>query len=110
MLGLIPGKVVMQPKLAALGLREITGTEGNFLFQGGDAARGHEFHYSEFVPQQAELAPAYETKGLRGMKKDGCLLFRTVAGYTHLHFASNPQLVVRWLKECEEYRLRAVEL
>ncbi|GCL74408.1 cobyrinate a,c-diamide synthase [Paenibacillus naphthalenovorans] len=110
MLGLIPGKVVMQPKLAALGLREITGTPDNFLFRDGDIARGHEFHYSTYVPAEAvEPAPAYETKGLRGTKKDGCLLYRTVAGYTHLHFASNPELVVRWLKECEEYRLPIVQ-
>ncbi|WP_088833939.1 cobyrinate a,c-diamide synthase [Paenibacillus tyrfis] len=102
MLGLVPGQVTMQSKLAALGLREVTGAEGNFLLPVGETARGHEFHYSVYEPQ-AELPHAYETKGLRGVKKDGCLLHRTVAGYTHLHFASNPGIVARWLECCEAY-------
>ncbi len=31
MVGMIPGKVTMQTKLAALGYREAAGVEGNFL-------------------------------------------------------------------------------
>ena len=48
MTGLIPGKVKMQRKLAALGYREIFGTPGNFLIDEDQQAKGHEFHYSTF--------------------------------------------------------------
>ncbi|AEI45345.1 cobyrinate a,c-diamide synthase [Paenibacillus mucilaginosus] len=105
MLGLVPGRVTMQRKLAALGLREVKGAEGNFLFEGGLTARGHEFHYSAYeLPEgAAQLPPAYETSGLRGTKPEGGLLYSVVAGYTHLHFGSQPKLVERWLQRCAAF-------
>jgi cobyrinic acid a,c-diamide synthase len=101
MLGLVPGKVKMQRKLAALGYREITGTTGNFLLGQEDHAKGHEFHYSVFQPNGEEaIQAAYETKGLRGTKQEGYLQFNVVAGYTHFHFASAPEMVQRWIEQC----------
>ncbi|GAB7387066.1 cobyrinate a,c-diamide synthase [Bacillaceae bacterium] len=98
MVGIIPGEVRMQRKLAALGYREVRGSEGNFLLGPHDRARGHEFHYSTFTAAK-DLPCAYVTKGLRGTKPEGCLLKNLVAGYTHLHFASAPQLVARWIEK-----------
>ncbi|PZE20446.1 cobyrinate a,c-diamide synthase [Paenibacillus xerothermodurans] len=107
MLGLISGTVRMQSKLAALGYRDVTGTEGNFLMGPSDRAKGHEFHYSTFQPNpDAEIAYAYETKGLRGVKQDGYRNERgsLVAGYTHLHFASEPAIAERWVTKCLAYK------
>jgi cobyrinic acid a,c-diamide synthase len=133
MLGLIPGTVRMQKKLAALGYREITGTEGNFLLGAADKAKGHEFHYSTFQPgvvadiqsddaqshdsqsgsikasnPQPEMAlrHAYVTKGLRGTKPEGYLNEQgnLIAGYTHIHFASEPALAQRWVEQCKQYK------
>lgn len=106
MVGLIPGKVTMQKKLAALGYREVRGTEGNFLIGADEQAKGHEFHYSTYAAE-AELPYAYETKGLRGTKPEGYACGNLVAGYTHLHFGSNPQLVTRWIDRCMEVKARA---
>ncbi|KFZ43811.1 cobyrinic acid a,c-diamide synthase [Anoxybacillus sp. KU2-6(11)] len=102
MIGIIPGHVRMQQTLAALGYREVTGGEGNFLFE-QDKAKGHEFHYSTFLPHVEEKF-AYEVKGLRGCKKDGYMDKRLVAGYVHFYFPSNPLLVERWLKTCTEVK------
>ncbi len=102
MVGVIPGHVRMQRTLAALGYREVTGAEGNFLFE-RDLAKGHEFHYSTFIPR-TEGKFAYEAKGLRGCKKDGYMDKRLVAGYVHFYFPSNPLLVERWLKTCSEVK------
>ncbi|MFS0840131.1 cobyrinate a,c-diamide synthase [Paenibacillus sp. 1P03SA] len=105
MLGLVPGTVTMQTKLAALGYREATGTEGNFLLGPGDTARGHEFHYSVFEPApSAALPPAYKTKGMRGSKEEGALSGSLISGYTHLHFASNPDMPRRWIEKCLHFR------
>lgn len=102
MVGIISGQVKMQTKLAALGYREVTGQKGNFLFGTSDSkARGHEFHYSTFHSAK-ELPPAYQTSGMRGTKVEGCLYKNVVAGYTHLHFASNPSIVERWIGQCIE--------
>ncbi|MED4782194.1 cobyrinate a,c-diamide synthase [Brevibacillus choshinensis] len=106
MVGLIPGKVTMQKKLAALGYREVRGKEGNFLLGTEEQAKGHEFHYSTYATD-AELPHAYETKGLRGTNPEGYASENLVAGYTHLHFGSNPELVKRWILRCVEVGARA---
>ncbi len=105
MAGLIPGKVSMQKRLAALGYREVTGKAGNFLIGPDEQAKGHEFHYSTFAADE-ELPHAYETKGLRGTKPEGYAQDNLVAGYTHLHFASNPALAKRWVERCLEVKRR----
>ncbi|WP_223837057.1 cobyrinate a,c-diamide synthase [Paenibacillus oceani] len=111
MVGLIPGKVRMQAKLAALGYRDITGTEANFMLGSGQTARGHEFHYSVFEPGERggeateQIAYAYEVKGRLGTKPEGFAAGHLVAGYTHVHFASNPGMVLGWLEACEAMRI-----
>ncbi len=99
MVGVIPGVAKMQTKLAALGYREIVGEGGNFLLKGNVHAKGHEFHYSTFQPNK-QIQPAYQTKGLRGTKKEGYLKENLVAGYTHFHFGSCPEMVANWIEQC----------
>ncbi|MFC3883962.1 cobyrinate a,c-diamide synthase [Bacillus songklensis] len=106
MVGLIPGKVKMQPELAALGYREITGKAGNFLLQEGKRAKGHEFHYSTFHPDK-EIQHAYETKGMRGIKNEGYMDGNLVAGYTHFHFASCPEMMEAWIEKCKRRKAHA---
>ncbi|MCZ8516353.1 cobyrinate a,c-diamide synthase [Paenibacillus filicis] len=105
MLGVLPGRVTMQTKLAALGYREVKGLGTNPLLPEGDIARGHEFHYSVYKTE-SPMPSAYESKGLRGMKPEGCLKGNVIAGYTHLHFGSNPAVVRRWLELCAAPRNR----
>ncbi|KOS68230.1 cobyrinic acid a,c-diamide synthase [Lysinibacillus contaminans] len=102
MLGVIPGEVAMQTKLAALGYREISGTEGNFLIGANEEAKGHEFHYSKYSGEHE--TPAYETKGRFGQKQEGYNVNNLVAGYTHFHFVSNPQLVDNWITACKKVK------
>jgi cobyrinic acid a,c-diamide synthase len=99
MVGIIPGKVKMQMKLAALGYREISGEEDNFLIGENEKARGHEFHYSTYHNDQ-EIRHAYVTKGMRGTKQEGYMNHNLVAGYTHFHFASCKSMVEKWVDKC----------
>lgn len=73
MVGIVPGKVTMQKKLAALGYREITGMkEDNFLLSPKEKARGHEFHYSTFEPAEGAVIPAaFQSSGRMGLKLKG---------------------------------------
>lgn len=103
MAGIIQGTVKMQGRLAALGYREIRGTNSNFLLKEGQVAKGHEFHYSTFQTEK-ELPPAYETKGMRGTAKDGYATKNLVAGYSHIHFASQPEMVDNWIQRCLEVK------
>ncbi|MFJ7733948.1 cobyrinate a,c-diamide synthase [Lysinibacillus sp. NPDC097231] len=102
MVGVIPGEVAMQTKLAALGYREIFGTQNNFLIASDEAAKGHEFHYSTY--SGTHHSPAYETKGRFGNKQEGYQAENLVAGYTHFHFVSNPRLVDNWLTACKKVK------
>jgi cobyrinic acid a,c-diamide synthase len=104
MVGVIPGEIIMQKRLAAIGYREIVGAEGNFLL-GDDTAKGHEFHYSTFHPKQ-EVRHSYQTKGMRGVQQEGYMLGNLVSGYTHIHFASCPRVVENWIEKCSEWNTK----
>ncbi|MGO4886978.1 cobyrinate a,c-diamide synthase [Anaerobacillus sp. MEB173] len=103
MVGIIPGQVSMQKRFAALGYREVTALETNILLEKGEQARGHEFHYSTFTSDD-ELPYVYHSKGLRGEGKEGYVRENLVAGYTHIHFASNSSIPARFVAACKSYR------
>jgi cobyrinic acid a,c-diamide synthase len=88
MVGVVPIKTIMNSRLQALGYREICVETKTGLFEAGDRFRGHEFHYSELVCE-GELKFAYKSTGRVG--RDGICFKNTLASYTHIHFASNPQ-------------------
>ncbi|MFJ5762710.1 cobyrinate a,c-diamide synthase [Neobacillus sp. NPDC093182] len=108
MAGVISGSIQMQTKLAALGYREINGQNANFILE-DLSARGHEFHYSIFKAVEEDVPYAYETKGMRGVSKEGYLLHNLSAGYTHFHFASCPEMVENWIRKCLENRGKRYE-
>lgn len=95
----------MQSKRAALGYREITACHDSLLLCAGERARGHEFHYSIATYAQPDDWPyAYEAVGLRGTKLEGYAKGNLLAGYTHLHIASNPRMVERFIAACRLYK------
>lgn len=83
--GLLPGRAVMQKRLAALGMQEAELPEGRLT--------GHTFHYSK---SETPLAPL-----LRAMRPDGgegeaiYRVGRLTASYVHFYFPSSPQAVAR---------------
>lgn len=103
MVGVIPAEVKMQKKLAALGYREVKALDNCLLMDQNETARGHEFHYSLLTKQTEDYSHVYETKGLRGAGLEGYFKENVMAGYTHLHFASNPKIAERFLKRCAEF-------
>ncbi len=85
MAGLLPGGVVMQPRLTALGLQVVALPEGEL--------RGHTFHYSRSETALAPLARATTPDG-----REGEAIYREArltASYVHFYFPSNPQAAAR---------------
>jgi len=83
--GLLPGRVVMQKKLAGLGMQEAELPEG--------VVRGHAFHYSRTETELSPLCVARRPDG-----RAGEAIFRRqrlTASYMHLYFSSNPEAVAR---------------
>lgn len=85
MAGLLPGTVVMQKKLAGLGMQEAALPEG--------VLRGHAFHYSRTETSLAPLCASVRPDG-----RQGEAIYRRqrlTASYMHMYFPSNPEAVGR---------------
>jgi cobyrinic acid a,c-diamide synthase len=96
MVGLFPAEAVMKRPGLTLGYRELELTESCLLGAVGLKARGHEFHYSLLKPIEPlqYACRLIDAKGqLRG--QDGLMSGNTLALYTHLHFASRPEVAGR---------------
>lgn len=81
----LPGRAVMQARLAALGMQSVTLPEGRLT--------GHTFHYSK---TESPLTPALHA--LRQDGGEGEAVYRhgrLTASYVHLYFPSCPQAVGR---------------
>lgn len=79
--GLLPGYVVMQTRLAGLGLQSVTLPEGEL--------RGHTFHYSRTETSLQPIAHGVP----RRLGSSGEAVYRSgrlTASYLHLYFPSNP--------------------
>lgn len=83
--GLLPGRAVMQQRLAALGMQVADLPEGRLT--------GHTFHYSKSDTPLAPLLRAQTPDGRAGeaIYRAG----RLTASYVHFYFPSNPAAVAR---------------
>ncbi|GGJ13191.1 cobyrinic acid a,c-diamide synthase [Alicyclobacillus cellulosilyticus] len=122
MAGVLPFRVRMQERLAAIGYREAVAVCDNFMLRRGERIRGHEFHYStaEFqpwprqaAPQPAGMAPGDVAAAAAGGpayafgdRTDGWVAGNVMAGYMHVHFASHPMAARRFVDACATYRAR----
>ncbi|RLG35324.1 Ni-sirohydrochlorin a,c-diamide synthase [Methanosarcinales archaeon] len=76
------------------------------LFAKGKRVLGHEFHYTAVHDPPEDLRFAYRMlrgNGIDG-KHDGIIQGGTLASYMHLHFASDPEPVVRFREAMERFR------
>ncbi|WP_124727608.1 cobyrinate a,c-diamide synthase [Staphylospora marina] len=108
MVGVVPASFRMEDRLVAIGYREVTAAVDSVLHSKGERARGHEFHWSSMTSTDPYPA-AYEAADGSRIPADGYVRRNLLAGYTHLHFASNPEMVRRWIRKCLEQRQRKEE-
>jgi cobyrinic acid a,c-diamide synthase len=85
--GILPGKAVMQKRLAALGMQVAELPEGRVT--------GHTFHYSKSETTLQPLVRAQTPDGREGEPIYRHL--RTTASYVHIYFPSNPGAVAKLL-------------
>jgi len=93
MVGLFPGEAIMQKSSMTLGYRTVECSRDCLLGEAGISVRGHEFHYSKLVPT-GPLEYACALRDAQGMPKgqDGLMTGNVLALYSHVHFASRPQI------------------
>lgn len=85
--GVLPGRVVMQRRLAALGMQEAELPEGRLS--------GHAFHYSKAETPLEPLLHAHRPDG--GVGEAIYRMQRLTASYMHFYFPSNPYAVAALL-------------
>lgn len=88
---LIPARVEMQSRFAALGYVTAETTRRSPFGPIGTEIRGHEFHYSTLTPTSSLSFATQLTRPDRPAKPDAIQIGGLLAGYAHLHFGSNPR-------------------
>ena len=93
MVGVFPAEAVMSRTTMTLAYRHVAVSKSCLLGQPGMRARGHEFHFSTLEPTEClDYACSVTDAQGRGTGLDGLVSGNTLALYTHLHFASQPQI------------------
>jgi cobyrinic acid a,c-diamide synthase len=93
MLDLLPLRTVMQDRLAALGYVTWQAVGETLLGPAGSEVRGHEYHYSRLEALGSLRSGARLERDGQEARPDGFVSGGLLAGYAHLHFASNPAVV-----------------
>lgn len=107
MAGVIPASCVMEQKLQTVGYVEAMPLGDKLLCSQGQALRGHEFHFSRLIPDEAETFPwAFTMIKLRtgAGYPGGYAAGNILASYLHMHFAGNKPAAHRFVKACRQYR------
>jgi len=87
---LIPARVVMRPRFAALGYVTVIAEGPTHFGPAGTTLRGHEFHYSTLQPlARLDHATRLDRPG-EEPRPDGIRVGGLLAGYAHVHLGSNP--------------------
>lgn len=99
MVGAIPGHSEMGKRLTRFGYCEATASQPTLLADEGETLRGHEFHYSDFTPEQDAVMQCQKTRDGKILSRwqGGWQVGNTYASYLHIHFAQRPAMLSRWI-------------
>ena len=102
MVGWIKGRVSRMKKLQRFGYIELTAKEKQILGDVGAVCKAHEFHYyestsngSSFTAQKPLVERNWEC--IHGTSQGA-------AGFPHLYYYSNPEMIFHFLRVCEKRR------
>ncbi|MHB1455358.1 MAG: cobyrinate a,c-diamide synthase [Armatimonadota bacterium] len=110
LVGLLPSWTRMREKKQALGYVEVKLREDSLWGMHGDALKGHEFHYSELIENQADIStwkPVYDLKRRRSdaITLEGFQCGNILASYAHIHYGSRPGAIESFISKCETAKL-----
>lgn len=104
LVGVVSGESYPTEKLARFGYITLTAAEDNLLCNKGEQLRGHEFHYWDSTNTGAGM---HAEKPLRRTAWDCVITEGNLwAGYPHIHFYSNPEAAVRFIKKAKDTSLK----
>ncbi len=102
LLGLLPAWTRMYLHRQSLGYVEVSLTRECLWGSPGERLRGHEFHYSGWLaPPEVPTAYAVRYRRTQAETPEGFQTGVVLASYLHLHVASRPQAVARFVQHLE---------
>lgn len=100
--GVLKGTTRMENKRQGLGYITVQAIHDNLLCKKGDIFRAHEFHWSSLhVPESTPYAYTVSKCNDNKSHLDGLYADRVLGSYTHVHFATNPNLARYFLQTIE---------
>ena len=99
MVDVIPGHSKMGKRLTRFGYCEAQAREQTLLAAAGEVLRGHEFHYSDFLPENPAVMACRKVRDGKTLQEwsGGWQVGNTFASYLHVHFAQRPAMLSHWL-------------
>ncbi len=99
MVDVIPGRSKMGKRLTRFGYCEAQAREQTLLAAAGEVLRGHEFHYSDFLPENPAVMACRKVRDGKTLQEwsGGWQVGNTFASYLHVHFAQRPAMLNHWL-------------
>ncbi|GAY73669.1 cobyrinate a,c-diamide synthase [Lentilactobacillus kosonis] len=102
MVGVIAGKSEMTPRLRKFGYCVARPLQDCLIGDSGMTIRGHEFHHSNFVPDENTSSVLQMSKEIDGETTSkwpgGYQVNNTFASYLHMHFYQNRELFAKFLQ------------
>jgi cobyrinic acid a,c-diamide synthase len=104
MAGVFPARATMLPRLQRLGYVEVEALAGHPFLAEGEKIRGHEFHYSAIsdMPLHIQRTCRVTRRKDKAEFAEGFRIQNTLAGYMHLHVASNPCFAQNFIDCCRQ--------
>ncbi|WP_037572116.1 cobyrinate a,c-diamide synthase [Spirochaeta cellobiosiphila] len=106
MVGVFPGRTIMKKGLRALGYYTGELKADSWMGPKGQSLTGHLFHWSQRENTTEELNHMLDLtkEDSPEVVPDGLFRYQTWAGYLHLHFATNPQVLEGFLQSCWDHK------
>ncbi len=98
MAGVIRGKVANQKKLVRFGYTMLKSNEKNPFLLTGETIKAHEFHYWDST-NNGKAFLAEKPSGKRSWF-GGHVSQTMIAGFAHLYYLSNPDVIIRFIASC----------
>ena len=106
MVGVLPGRALMEKKLQALDSTLMETINDNLLNHRGSIIHGHEYHFSRIMDVPKDVRFAFKMcigNGIDG-KHEGWMEHNVLALLGHLNFAFSKEFAENLIKRCEQYR------
>ncbi len=98
MCGILKGMTKMEDKRQGLGYITVQAIHDTLLCKKGDVFKAHEFHWSSLhVPDNTPFAYSIVKCTDNKSRSDGLFANRVLGSYTHVHFATAPNLARHFL-------------